>query len=353
MSDMDKNIGVLAGNLERWVLAATENISEDIVDAEKVIKHFVIESRRNTQDYAQVFMRHEDLYDELVRNTSDEVDVTCESVRDVACLSSIVVYYKMLYLGVSSSTRFGHDKVIASYALKSYISHGMKDSGAFYLFDYMSAPFHEFAILGHDIKNEMKSIISEAKGEKDAIQNLIHRERSVVEKIVERYVEVRDASYDKLSDSFSGFRERKERERDAALNLVKWLGVLSVVFAIITITFCGFFSVVMGSFSDGKIISHGTFSLVVVEVLLIYFFRISLQNYYAARDEAMQIDIREALCRFAPHYTAFYEKTDGCLDDFARHVFSPLTSKMNDAPHPVDVVGNVGKIAKEIVKSKK
>lgn len=81
--------------------------------------------------------------------------------------------------------------------------------------------------------------------------------------------------------------------------------------------------------------------LILLEGFLIYLFRIVLNNYYAARDEILQLRIRESLCKFIPAYREFCKDNNCQLEDFARHIFSPLNSRINPAPHPMDFLGQI------------
>lgn len=108
---------------------------------------------------------------------------------------------------------------------------------------------------------------------------------------------------------------------------------------------------------------HTIWAFIFLDVILIYFFRIALNNYYAARDELLQIQMRKALCQFAPQFKAFARTTtnssknsdecpatvsDGSLDEFARHIFSPLNSRMTPTPHPLDFINQLTSTTKKI-----
>ncbi|MFW5487358.1 MAG: hypothetical protein ACNI3A_02880 [Desulfovibrio sp.] len=91
----------------------------------------------------------------------------------------------------------------------------------------------------------------------------------------------------------------------------------------------------------GNLFEQGFFFYLFGEAMLIYLFRILLTNYYTARDEYIQLQIREALCKFIPTYKVFAEDKNDNLHEFATHIFSPINSRLNPTPHPMDFLGQI------------
>lgn len=167
---------------------------------------------------------------------------------------------------------------------------------------------------------------------------------------IKKYSEIKDASYKELENSFSIFMQRKQKEKMISLIASCFIACAAIFFAYLGISEGGFIEPVLKSIAEDKMISHQTISFITIEALLIYFFRICLNNYYSARDECLQLEIREALCKFAPHYVAFSDGEDDKLSDFAKHMFSPMVSNVSKSPHPIDFAGQLTDLAKAIKK---
>lgn len=84
-----------------------------------------------------------------------------------------------------------------------------------------------------------------------------------------------------------------------------------------------------------------------VALFLVYFFRVALSQYNTIRNEMLQLEIRESLCQFIPAYRQFTKFTDCSVEDFARHIFSPLQVTNNSTPHPMDSMGALLQVINE------
>lgn len=91
----------------------------------------------------------------------------------------------------------------------------------------------------------------------------------------------------------------------------------------------------------------------ILEAFLFYLFRIGLHNFYAARDEALQFKIREVLSKFLPTYVGFSESKSTDFTDFARLIFSPITSRLGKTPQITDPVKDITSAITAFKKSSK
>lgn len=190
-----------------------------------------------------------------------------------------------------------------------------------------------------------------------------------------KYEDIVTASFDKLEKAFGDFETKKEQERDKLLSICRWTGGLAVAVLVFGILSGNIFDTIswLASKASSKVTFttsthiHTIWATVFLDILLIYFFRIALNNYYTARDELLQLQMRKALCKFAPQFKAFAgdptstsqqtppqaskennsTTTSNNLDEFAKHIFSPLNSRMNPAPHPLDFLGQVTEAVKK------
>ncbi|SIN72605.1 hypothetical protein [Halodesulfovibrio marinisediminis] len=199
-----------------------------------------------------------------------------------------------------------------------------------------------------ELANKLETVTTEITSTKDTLAKQLEDEKNTAEKIIAKYNNISNAALDKLSSSFANFSEKKKIEMDKWLKATKkfgWLAVLIAIAAIILHPATGLISTLEAAKGAEEtfnaLFSSNTLYFIAIEALIIYFFRISLNNFYAARDELLQLEIREALCKFAPTYTAFADADDTRLDNFTKHIFSPLASKLNPTPHPLDFLGQV------------
>ena len=335
--------------LNEWLGILKEVDGIEDPDVVGLVNHCISQLSTKKGVYSNIIESEDFISSELIEIIESDKNNVVGYVYRAACMLSMYIYIKTLVTGTISSSNK------SDYYYSSFIPKCVNNDievGDDLIYKFYTEPYYRFTNDHRRINRSLKETLASVEGA--AKQNLdnINKEKEVVAEIIKKYIEVRDASYAELADAFHGFRERKEEEKGLALRLTVIIGIGIILVAIATMSFGNLFGDILGSFTEGKILSHGTVSMIVVEIMMIYFFRISLQGYYAARDECLQLDIRESLCKFAPHYSVFSGQASGNLEDFARHVFSPLVSRMNDTPHPVDIVGNIGKVAKEITKQK-
>lgn len=87
-------------------------------------------------------------------------------------------------------------------------------------------------------------------------------------------------------------------------------------------------------------------SSITVEVLLIYFFRILLGNYYKIKTEIMQLENRKALSDFLPTYVMFstFNKDNSIIEQFSKFIFKPLVPNPEDIPKMTDGLETLAKL---------
>lgn len=91
--------------------------------------------------------------------------------------------------------------------------------------------------------------------------------------------------------------------------------------------------------------------VIAVELLLLYFFRIALRNYYSAKAQLLQLDLRYALCAFIEGYAEFSNRIkknpeDKTLDKFEALVFSGITADIENIPSQFDGIDQLTSLIK-------
>lgn len=97
-------------------------------------------------------------------------------------------------------------------------------------------------------------------------------------------------------------------------------------------------------------------SLLGLEVILVYYFRVALLNFQLLRTEILQLELRWSLCAFIEGYINFVKdrKDDISADRLMRFeamVFSGIDGSVKDIPNALDSIESLATIIKEFRKS--
>jgi len=88
--------------------------------------------------------------------------------------------------------------------------------------------------------------------------------------------------------------------------------------------------------------------LIGVELILIYFFRVTLKHYYSLQTQIMQLDFRYSLCQFIGAYSEYSRKikaaNGSALDKFESLIFSNLLSESDNIPSTFDGLDNLASL---------
>lgn len=101
---------------------------------------------------------------------------------------------------------------------------------------------------------------------------------------------------------------------------------------------------------DEETISHllKLVPFISLEVLLIYFFRVILQNYKSVKAQILQIELRQTLCQFIQNYADYsknIKKDDPTvLEKFENLIFSGIISDSENLPSTFDGMDQIGKL---------
>ncbi|MEZ6853145.1 hypothetical protein [Halodesulfovibrio aestuarii] len=298
----------------------------------------------------------------VLSNPENKLDMT---TKYLAKLLAKFVAIKCLYTGVTRNTPTNENTFIQFLSQTSTQSHILRTaldimgtiahSNSYKLDNVQTELANTTDKINHDIDQLKSNTISTLSEIEDDVQttkeNLIKKldsEKEAATDLLDKYQSISTAALDKLASSFATFSTEKRKEVDNWLSSTKifgWVAVIIAFLAIIAHPATGLITQLEAAKGAEETIttffSSNVIYFFMIEALIIYFFRISLNSFYAARDELLQLEIREALCKFAPTYTAFADADDTRLDNFTKHIFSPLTSKLNPTPHPLDFLGQV------------
>ncbi len=155
-----------------------------------------------------------------------------------------------------------------------------------------------------------------------------------------------------LSAAFARLLEVKSSEKRAAFHALLLFGLLAVVFPMFLLA-----RSVYGEGVDqvGALWSpshaFGIIAAAGLEVVLLYFFRVALKNYQAAKAQITNLQLRNALCAFIEGYSEFRTrmgKDKDLLSGFEGLIFSALPVDGSSLPATLDGVGDLAELVREL-----
>jgi len=149
-----------------------------------------------------------------------------------------------------------------------------------------------------------------------------------------------------LYDGFKQLLRTKINESRVLLGLLVAMGCMMIIPLLCTI----FGWLPENILKDEEPVSH-LFKLIPfisLEILLIYFFRVILQNYKSVKGQILQIELRQTLCQFIQNYAEYSKeiRTNDShpLEKFENLIFSGIISDAENLPSTFDGMDQIGKL---------
>tara|TARA_A100001391_G_scaffold203394_1_gene195608 strand:- start:5551 stop:6594 length:1044 start_codon:yes stop_codon:yes gene_type:complete len=197
-----------------------------------------------------------------------------------------------------------------------------------------------------DAKKEVDQSISDWKKELAEIEAKVLGHEENLKKYHQKY------NFVGLSKAFHEMFNEKKREKNRiflAMVVIGALALMPLLLQFASHDSTAFVRVASGDLSAasiGKLIS-----LVGIELILIYFFRIALQNYHSAKSQLLQLDLRQSLCAFIESYVDFAKekktKDQDSLSKFEALVFAGISPDATKIPGTFDGIDQIAKLIKE------
>lgn len=194
-------------------------------------------------------------------------------------------------------------------------------------------PLHEISTLKIDVDkkvSEFQSLITEKQEKADQI---IAKSDHYLEIIEKHKIAL---GIDALAASFEVFKESKEKER--VINLLA-LGLIIAVMLLLPL--CLF---VFGSFNTEKAIIPQVVRYIPfasIELVLLYFFRISIIQFNSIQAQLLQLDLRIAASKFVQEFSSFKKEADVDISKFESLVFSGIVADLENTPSSFDGVREI------------
>jgi hypothetical protein len=146
-----------------------------------------------------------------------------------------------------------------------------------------------------------------------------------------------------LYQGFSNLKTDKVNEKKITFKFLIFLGLCLVIVPLLKLLN------IIGHDDDLIKEAFSVAALLALELMVIYFFRIALQNFRSTKAQLLQIDLRMTLCQFINSYVEFASdarKGDKeLLQKFEQIIFSGIVTDESGIPSTFDGLDQVVKIA--------
>lgn len=192
----------------------------------------------------------------------------------------------------------------------------------------------------HAIVDKAAKLKSDWDGELEAKQQHLDALSDKIDKLKTKY------NFVALSKGFQDLLEQKRKDLRNSFTATIFLGVVMLLPVAAYVFFAA-------THIDQIDLHKSTLmyvlpSILTLEILLFYFFRVALTHYNSLKAQILQLDLRVSLCQFIESYAEYAKRirTDdkSALDRFEQLIFSGLVASEGDIPSTFDGVEQIGKI---------
>lgn len=199
-----------------------------------------------------------------------------------------------------------------------------------------------------ELKN-LPDVIERYKKEREVAEKAFQARESRISGLAEKLEKYETAfNFVGLYAGFNSMRTTKVSEKNWNFGYLIVLGGL--LLAPFVIKLIGLFYSL-----EIKLDLIGLSTLAGLEVLLLYFFRVALQNFKSIKAQLLQIDLRMTLCQFVQSYVEYSKEarqgSPGLLDRFEQVVFSGIVNDEGAIPSTFDGLDKVAELVGKIRKS--
>ncbi|NMZ13479.1 hypothetical protein HBO07_19545 [Pseudomonas proteolytica] len=196
---------------------------------------------------------------------------------------------------------------------------------------------------------DLPAVIKRSEDEREGAERAILERETRVNALAEKLVTYETAfNFVGLYSGFKSLKTTKVSEKNWNFLFLLVLGFLLLVPVAVK-----FFSL-LGAQGKVELDIVGFSALVGLELLLLYFFRVALQNFRSIKAQLLQIDLRMTLCQFVQSYaeysTAAPEKSAGLLERFEQVVFSGIVNDESAIPSTFDGLDKLAELVGKLRK---
>lgn len=199
-----------------------------------------------------------------------------------------------------------------------------------------------------DLKS-LPDVIQRSEKERETAEKAIEAREARINGLAEKLEKYETAfNFVGLYAGFSSMRATKVSEKRWNFFYLIVLGGLLLLPFVIKLIY-------LNDDSGIKLDLIGLATLAGLEVLLLYFFRVALQNFKSIKAQLLQIDLRMTLCQFVQSYAEYSKEarqgSPGLLDRFEQVVFSGIVNDEGSIPSTFDGLDKVAELVGKIRKS--
>ncbi|SMF37013.1 MULTISPECIES: hypothetical protein [unclassified Pseudomonas] len=182
---------------------------------------------------------------------------------------------------------------------------------------------------------DLPETIERSEKERVALEEQISGRESRIEALNKNLQKYESAfNFVALYDGFKGLRGQKRRE---SLMGLCWMVVLG---GVMMVPFIGKLYLAFKPVAGVQVDIYTYMSLIGLELVLLFLFRVALHGYRAVKAQLIQIDLRMALCQFIQgyvEYAAQVRKSDSqLLERFEQLIFSGIVTSEGAIPSTFD-----------------
>lgn len=149
-----------------------------------------------------------------------------------------------------------------------------------------------------------------------------------------------------LYQGFENLYLSKSKELSWARWILATLGAASIMPVLIEIFLLMFRSKEL--FEYKELLLYAIFPTLTLQLILIYFFRVSLFNFKSIKAQLLQIELRKTLCQFIQNYSDFAKNMKSndsvSLEKFESLIFSGLITNEENLPSTFDGIEQISKV---------
>ncbi|MEB7623169.1 hypothetical protein NGC49_05430 [Enterobacter vonholyi] len=205
------------------------------------------------------------------------------------------------------------------------------------------------------ISDRFNTIIHSIKTDADEVKKLandVAKSLEEVKALEERVSKLRTQyNFVGLSSGFSQIKDKKEEElRTSEVAYKNLFGCMFICPLIILVVHVFF----PGKIPQGYNVLQVLLPMITIEMVMLYFFRLSYLEAKSLRAQLLQIDLKLSLCSFIDNYVKYRKEHNTnvrkVLDSFDSVIFSPIQANENNIPSMFDGVEALANLADKIIK---
>lgn len=169
------------------------------------------------------------------------------------------------------------------------------------------------------------------------------------EKILDNIKEYREQeisknNFDLLSSGFSSILYEKKNKLNILKRLLILFGLI-ILFIPTTLIICDIFQVKIFNYNSSIV------AFIIIELFVIYYFKIFLHNYNEIKEQVLQIDNKQVLLGFISNYLKFKDTNsiaDSSINKLEEIIFSRISIGVKQNPMAPDLTSIIEKLSKII-----